>query len=398
MKRKLLLILVAAALIGSLVSTACCPTEVKQPIKIGVLVALTGPIGTSEAEVVHGIELALAAVNYTVAGRQIELIVEDFANDPGLCLTKVTKLKELDNVDIVIGPYLGSAALAIRDYIHENKLLTISHMCSSPTMFDEDHFTKYFFRSSYNGGHQETAVGAYIAYEVKGYRNATCIAMDYVSGHDEVAGFKEVFEGLGGNVTQEIYTPMDTADYGSWVAQIDVENADFVWAFHYGGDAIRLVTALDDYGIKAQVPLFFSAAPCELPWLTPQGDSALGIEDCSHYSAALNTTESRGFAQAMWDNYQEKASMWSEHGYVAARMAILALQAVDGDVENVDSLIEAIENLEFEAPRGPIKFELHTPVQNVYHRVVERVDGELQNTVIDTYPDIGPYWLPEELR
>jgi branched-chain amino acid transport system substrate-binding protein len=222
--------------------------------------------------------------------------------------------------------------------------------------------------------------------------------MDYAAGHTELEGFKEVFEALGGTVIQEIYTPMNTADYGPYMAMIDVENADFVWAFHWGGDAIRLVTSLDDYGIKDKLSMFFSAAPVEFSWLAPQGDSALGIEDASHYSTALNTTENTIFAQAIWDSYQEPATLYTEHGYVAARMAILALQAVDGDVEDVDSLIEAIENLEFEAPRGPIKFELHTPVQNVYHRVVERVDGELQNTVIDTYPDIGPYWLPEELR
>jgi branched-chain amino acid transport system substrate-binding protein len=395
MKRTLLLILVTVALIGSLVSTACCPTEVKQPIKIGVLLDASQAF---ETEALHGIELALAAVNYTVAGRQIELIVEDYAGDPGLCLTKVQKLNEMDNVDLVIGPHLSSATLAIRSYIHDNKLLTISHMTSTSTMIEEDYFTKYFFRSSYNGGYQVTPVAAYIAYEVKGYRNATCIAMDYAAGHTELEGFKEVFEALGGTVIQEIYTPMNTADYGPYMAMIDVENADFVWAFHWGGDAIRLVTSLDDYGIKDKLSMFFSAAPVEFSWLAPQGDSALGIEDASHYSTALNTTENTIFAQAIWGSYQEPATLYTEHGYVAAQMAILALQAVDGDVEDVDSLIEAIENLEFEAPRGPIKFELHTPVQNVYHRVVERVDGELQNTVIDTYPDIGPYWLPEELR
>lgn len=396
MKTKLLFIFVVVALIGSLISAACCP-EAKPSIKIGVLLDLTGLMATGETESLHGIELALDEVNYEVAGREIQLIVEDYAGDPALCLTKVKKLREMDGVDLIIGPYLTSAGLAIRDYIHENKLLTIFHICSSPAFIEEE-ASPYIFRSSYNSANQGTAVGAYIAYEVKGYRKAVCMALDYTAGYDEVAGFKEVFEGLGGEVIQEIYTPMGTLDYGTEVLKIDVDNADFVWSFHYAGDAIRLVQALDDYGIKAMLPMFVTAATVEFSWLAPMGDSALGIESVSHYSEALNTTENMRFAQAIWDEYQEDATLMSEHGYVAARMAILALQEVDGDVEDVDGLIEALENLEFEAPRGPIKFELHSPVHNVYYRVVERVNGELQNTVIDTYPDIGPYWLPPELQ
>lgn len=396
MKKKLLFILVVVALIGSLVSVACRPTEVRAAVKIGVLATLSGPYGEAPTQIRDGVVLAFDEVNYEVAGRDIELIIEDDGGDPALTLTKTRKLVEQDKVDLIIGPWLSHQGLAIRDYIHENEILWISPMTSSPSLIEEQ-YTKYFFRASYNAG-QVNAVGAYIAYAVKGYRNAVIIAADYAAGHDAADAFMEVFEGLGGTVIQEIYTPSPTPDYGSYMAMIDVENADFVWSFHIGDDAIRFVKALDDYGIKDQVGMFFSASTCELAYLPEQGDSALGVEDASHYSAALDTPENNRFVQAVWDNYQGQANLFYEHGYVAARMAILALEEVDGDVEDVDRMIEFLENLEFEAPRGPIKFELHSPVQNVYHRVVEQVDGEYQNTVIGTYPDIGPYWLPEELR
>lgn len=373
------------------------PSETEATIKIGVLAALTGSMATSESQAVDAIKLAFDEVDYQVSGREVELIVEDYANDPALCLTKVQKLREVDNVDMIIGPYLTSAGLAIRGYIHDNEIPWISHICSSPAFIEEPIYTPYFFRSSYNSGHQGTAVGAYIAYE-KGYRNAVCMYMQYAAGEDEFQGFKDVFEGLGGTVIQVIPTTIGTQDYGTYVTKIDVDNADFVWSFHYAGDAILLVKALDDYGIKDKVPMFFSEATCSSPWLAQMGDSALEIESVSHYTEALNTTGNTQFVQALWDNYQVKAALPSEHAYVAARMAILAVEAVNGDVENVDEMIAFLENLEFEAPRGPIRFESHSPVQNVYHMVVERVNGELQNTVIETYTEIGPYWLPPELR
>ncbi len=398
MKLKLLFVIIALVLIVGFVLPGCASEPVATtPIKIGVLTSLTGARATMGKEVLDGIRQALDEVNYEVAGRQIELVVEDIEDDPAISLSKVTKLNEMDKVGMVLGPLSSAQTLAIRDYIDRNKLLTISPMGAIPEMI-EDEYTKYFFRSSYNYD-QENSLAAYVAYEVKGYRKAVAIFLDYVDGHGNWGPFKEVFEGLGGTVVQEITMPINTPDYGPYMAQIDVENADFIWSFHLGGDAIRFMKALDQYGIKGKLPLFFSASTVSEGWLTPVGDSALGIESVTNYSPTLATAENERFVQAIQDKYQEQATIPIEHGYVAARMAILALQTRNGDIEDVNGMIKALENLKFEAPRGPIEFEKHTPVQNYYHRVVERVDGKLQNTVLeDTYTDIGPYWLPAELR
>ncbi len=396
MKTRILLPLAILVLAGSLVLGACSTSEDEQTIKIGVLASLTGPLAQEGIEHVMGIELALDEVGYEVAGKEIELITEDIGVDPGLCLTKVKKLNEVDNVDLVLGPSSVGQILAIRDYIDENELLTISPMCPTPKMTGEL-YTPYFFRSSYNYN-QENALAAYIAYEEKGYRKVAAIFVDIEDGHGNWEPFKEVFEGLGGEVVLEIATPMETPDYAPYMAQIDAENTDVIWSFHLGGDAIRFVQALDEYGIKDEVPVLCSPATVSEGWLAPMGDAALGIESTTNYSPVLDTPENTEFAQALWDKDQQRPTIPIEHGYVAARMAILALEEVDGDVSDLDSLIEALENLEFEAPRGPIKFEQHTPVQNLYHRVVERVDGELQNTVVGTYPDIGPVWVPAGLE
>jgi ABC-type branched-subunit amino acid transport system substrate-binding protein len=171
MKAKPILILVMTALLLSLVAAACTtdedvaeptatpeatdtevPTqEPEGPIKIGALLGITGGISSDEEQSLMGIEMALDEADYEVAGREIELIVEDVQMDAAICLEKVKKLNEMDNVDLVIGPYLTSQGLAIRDYIDENGLLTISHVCSSPRFIEEE-YSDYFFRSSHTSG------------------------------------------------------------------------------------------------------------------------------------------------------------------------------------------------------------------------------------------------------
>jgi branched-chain amino acid transport system substrate-binding protein len=52
-----------------------------------------------------------------------------------------------------------------------------------------------------------------------------------------------------------------------------------------------------------------------------------------------------------------------------------------------------------DAPRGPVKLDTYgNPVQNIYIRKVEKKDGELWNTVVQTYPAVSQFWKykPEE--
>ena len=62
--------------------------------------------------------------------------------------------------------------------------------------------------------------------------------------------------------------------------------------------------------------------------------------------------------------------------------------------------MEALRKVELkDVPRGPLKLDDYgNPIQNIYIRKVERVGGELQNTVIQTYPNVSQFWKykPEE--
>ncbi|MGH7278994.1 MAG: ABC transporter substrate-binding protein, partial [Candidatus Rokuibacteriota bacterium] len=74
------------------------------PFKIGALGPLTGGAAVIGIGEVNGIKLRLKQLNYEIAGRTIELIVEDDAGDPTTGLTKAQKLIERDQVDVFLGP------------------------------------------------------------------------------------------------------------------------------------------------------------------------------------------------------------------------------------------------------------------------------------------------------
>jgi ABC-type branched-subunit amino acid transport system substrate-binding protein len=71
------------------------------PIKIGLLVPLTGAASALGKDMLSGTELYLDEINRQVAGRKIELIVEDTEGVTATALTKARKLVDQNHVAIL---------------------------------------------------------------------------------------------------------------------------------------------------------------------------------------------------------------------------------------------------------------------------------------------------------
>ena len=71
-----------------------------------------------------------------------------------------------------------------------------------------------------------------------------------------------------------------------------------------------------------------------------------------------------------------------------------AAEAVGGNVEDRTAFMTALRKVKVaDVPRGPLELdEYGNPIENVYIRKVERVNGELQNTVIETFPNVSQFW------
>src|SRR5260370_6712959 len=92
------------------------------PIKIGLIVPLTGAFSPNGRDMANGLALGLAQAGNKAAGREIQVVTEDEQGTPAVALTKARKLVELDKVDLLVGPLLASSGYALRDYIDEQKI------------------------------------------------------------------------------------------------------------------------------------------------------------------------------------------------------------------------------------------------------------------------------------
>jgi branched-chain amino acid transport system substrate-binding protein len=85
---------------------------------------------------------------------------------------------------------------------------------------------------------------------------------------------------------------------------------------------------------------------------------------------------------------------YSAGAYTAALFLDLALQKVKGNIEDKEAFMKALRSLDIkDSFRGPIRIdEYGNPVLTVYIRKVERKNGRLVNSVIQTYPDVSQFW------
>jgi len=361
------------------------------PIKIGYFAPITGTFSQTGKDMVDGFNLFWEEVGHQVAGRKVEVIVEDSEGVPATALTKVRRLVEQSKVHTVAGGLLAATGYAIAPFVEQQKIPTV-YPVMAPDDLTQRKPARWVVRTAFASS-QITHPLADYAYKVMGMRRVATISMDYAFGWESNGGFQRVFEELGGKVVQKIWTPLNVQDYAPYLASLK-RDIDGVYACHTGGLSPRFVKAWADFGLKGKIALVGVGTLTDENVLKGMGDEALGVITTLHYSAVLDNPANKKLSAAYEKKYDRSTSLYSSEGYTAARFYYEAIKAINGDVEDREKFLQALRKVELkDDARGPMRMdELGNPDQNVYIRKVERVGGKLQNTVVYTYPMVSQFW------
>ena len=103
----------AAALLP--VGIAPAQAQTKEPIKVGLIQPLSGPIAAAGSYITNGAKIAVDRVNARggVLGRPLELVIEDNKSDPAETRNAAEKLIVRDKVPVIIGAWGSSMTLAM---------------------------------------------------------------------------------------------------------------------------------------------------------------------------------------------------------------------------------------------------------------------------------------------
>ena len=226
-----------------------------ETIKIGALLPTTGVYASLGQNLLNGMELYFEENNWEIAGKKIEIIHEDSEADPQVSLRKLRKLMDEDNIDILTGPISTAVAYALRDEVDKKKLpYLVSHAGGNDLVRSKR--SDYIWRSSFSSWQIGHSMGEW-AYENVG-KKIYLTAADYAFGHEVAEAFKEAYTKAGGEIVDEVYPPLGNNDFSSYLAKMNRDDIDGIYAFYAGSDAVRFVQQYEEYGLKGKIPLIGS--------------------------------------------------------------------------------------------------------------------------------------------
>jgi branched-chain amino acid transport system substrate-binding protein len=361
------------------------------PIRVGFIGPLSGAYAQNGRDILNGFLLYLDEIGYRAGGRKIELIVEDDQAIPAETLTKARKLIERDRVHVMAGTLLSSSGYALAPYIDSMRIPMIYPVVSADDLTQRRR-TKWIVRTGWTGSQPNHAFGEY-AYKNLKLRKVTTIALDYAFGWESVGGFERTFTASGGQIVQKLWAPVSVHDFAPYLAQV-TRDVDAVYALVLGRAALQFMRQYQEFGLKGRVLLIGGGTSTDEHVLPAMGDEAVGTITALHYSAALDNPANRTFAAAYRARFRKLPSYYAESMYTGGKWLGAAIEALHGRVEDPAALLDALRRAKLtDLPRGPVELdEYGNPIENIYIRKVERVNGELQNTVIDTFPRVSQFW------
>src|SRR5689334_12483928 len=130
----------------------------KAPIKIGVVLPLSGAYAAQGTAGAQGITLLAEQTNAKggLLGRQVQVLVEDSQLRPQTAVVKATKLIQQDGCKFLIGEISGASTLALLEVAEREKIVMMTPY-SSPEAVTGARGTRYQFRT-YSNAYIQAAV------------------------------------------------------------------------------------------------------------------------------------------------------------------------------------------------------------------------------------------------
>ncbi|MDE2614495.1 MAG: ABC transporter substrate-binding protein [Burkholderiales bacterium] len=363
------------------------------PVKIGLILPMSGPFAAYGKQIEHGIKLYLAQNGDSYGGRKVEFVLKD--DNPGtsgdIDKRLAQELVVKDKVDILAGFGLTPSAFAVAPVATEAKKPMVVMNAATSAITTK---SPYIVRTSMTLPQNTAPIASWAA--KNGIKTVFTLVADYGPGHDSEAQFKKTFTAAGGQIVGEVRAPVKNPDFAPYLQKIKDTKPDAVFIFlPPGAETIAFMKGFKERGLtQTGIKLISTGDLPDEDILEAIGDSALGLITSFHYSEVHKSPENQAYVAAYYKAYpKDRPNFMSVGGYDGMHL-IAAVLAKTGGSTDADKFVDAAKGMKWTSPRGPISIDPATRdiVQNIYIRKTERVDGKLQNVEfdqVDNFKDPG---------
>jgi branched-chain amino acid transport system substrate-binding protein len=368
----------------AMTAAAASSSNAQNPVKIGMVMPMTGTLASAGQQVIAGARLYIKQHGDTVAGRQVELIVKDDASSGETGKRLIQELIINEKVDVIGG---GLTA----DLLPSAPLLTEAQkpaviMISSTTAVVEK--SPYFVRTSGTLA-QSSAIMADWAIRNNLGKTVTLVS-EFAPGLEAEETFANNFRAAGGLIAERIRVPLRSPDFAPFLQRVRDAAPQAVFVFIPSVQAATFAKQFVERGLdKAGIKLIGPGDLTDDEALANMGDAILGAVTAHFYSTAHPSALNKSFAEEYRQENHVSANFMAASGYDGMHVIYEALKKTGGATDG-KALITAMRGTAWESPRGPMSIDRATGevVHNIYIRRVEKVDGELRNVEFATFSNV----------
>lgn len=340
--------LAVAALSAAALSAAAGAAWAQDTVKIGALMIDSGPLAAFHQYSVAGLETAVTEINETggINGRPVELVSMTYSGTPETALQTATRLVKNDKVAAITGMIPTAVALAIAGRATALDTIIIDPLSAAGTRCNQNYFrvkaSSAMLGASYKAFLRQTPVDSW-----------DIIAGDTTSGHDNADSFAKDVQDLGGEVRKQLFTPVPSADFGTYVTQLNQEPAKGLLAIVYGADGVTFAKQQQQFGLLDKYDVVLGnnfAIPAVLPAM---GEAALGVIQNVSYIPQVESEKPRKFADAFAKIAGHEPDDVAFDMYTS--MIALAQAMNKAGTEDASAVSKALEGLVIESPVGPLE-------------------------------------------
>ncbi len=365
-----------------------------EPIRIGLMAPLTGVIASGGKEMVEGTQFWFEKINYQIAGRKVELIIEDDASNPDTALQKARRLVEQNNVHFLTGNLLANTGLAVANYVKGTGTPYFIPIIAADELTQRGRIPNVIRTAGYSGSAFPRPLADWALKQ--GYKRIATISQDYTFGHEQCGGFSQVFTEGGGTIVQQFWHPLNTADFSPYLGQIADLKIDAIFVMETGADATRFTQQFNSFGLKGKIPLLGAMNMTDQSVIRTMGAEVEGIISAAHFAEGADIAATKDFVDAYTKKYEKIPSLYGFSMYSGMMWVSRAIEKLGGKVEDKAALLDAVLKTELaDSPLGkPVKLDAYgNPIYDVYIRKVsKRADGKFWNVPVETYPAVSQFW------
>lgn len=219
----------------------------KEPLKIGAILTLSGPVGSAGSKQLLGLQVAIEEINAAggIMGRKVELIERDDAGDPTKARTAAQELVEKLGVTLIAASTISSPALAIMPYLTEQKVVNMGTQTADAANDPKQY--PYGFVVAPTATTQAAALAKYPV-EILKLKKIGILADSTAYGNSVAAAYKKQLEDRGVSPVAVEQYASGTLDLSAQLNNLKKAGAEAILSGTLGADSVRALKGMQSMG------------------------------------------------------------------------------------------------------------------------------------------------------